>query len=37
MIPVQVFFDRCGKEVYRHLGSLPEDQIRAKLSELGAE
>jgi thioredoxin 1 len=34
-IPVQVFFDRQGKEVYRHVGAFPEDQIKAKLSELG--
>ncbi len=35
-IPVQVFFDHQGKEVYRHVGAFPEDQIKAKLSELGA-
>jgi len=30
-----VFFDRDGKEVFRHVGVFPEAQIRAKLSELG--
>jgi len=34
-IPLQVFFDRDGKEVFRHVGVFPEAQIRAKLSELG--
>ena len=34
-IPVQAFFDRQGREVYRHIGAFPEDQIKAKLSELG--
>ena len=34
-IPVQVFFDRQGREVYRHIGPFPEGQIRTKLSELG--
>jgi thioredoxin 1 len=34
-IPLQVFFDRNGKEVFRHVGVFPKAQIRAKLSELG--
>ena len=34
-IPLQVFFDRDGKEVFRHVGVFPETQIRAKLAELG--
>ena len=34
-IPVQVFFDAQGKEVYRHLGFFPKAQILAKLAELG--
>jgi len=34
-IPLQVFFDRDGKEVFRHVGVFPEAQIRAKLAELG--
>ncbi|MCC7293321.1 MAG: thioredoxin family protein [Phycisphaerales bacterium] len=37
MIPTQVFFDRDGKEVWRHEGFLPKTEIVAKLKELGAE
>ncbi|MCE5314464.1 MAG: thioredoxin family protein [Armatimonadota bacterium] len=36
-IPVQVFFDKDGKEVYRHLGFFPKDQIVAKLAEMGVK
>jgi thioredoxin 1 len=36
-IPLQVFFDRNGKEVFRHVGVFPEEQIRAKLAELGVK
>ena len=36
-IPVQVFFDKDGKEVFRHVGFFPKDQITAKLAELGAK
>jgi thioredoxin 1 len=36
-IPLQVFFDRSGKEVFRHVGVFPEQQIRAKLAELGVK
>ena len=35
-IPVQVFFDRDGREVYRHVGFYSKDDILAKLSEVGA-
>lgn len=34
-IPVQVFFDRDGKEVFRHVGFYPQDQIEKKLAEIG--
>lgn len=34
-IPTQVFFDKNGKEVYRHEGFLAEDGIVAKLKEMG--
>lgn len=34
-IPVQVFFDKDGKEVFRHVGFFPKDQITAKLAEMG--
>lgn len=36
-IPVQIFFDKDGKEVYRHIGFLPKEPIVAKLAELGVE
>jgi thioredoxin 1 len=35
-IPTQVFFDRNGKEVWRHQGFLPKEDIVKKLKELGA-
>ena len=33
-IPTQVFFDKQGREVYRHLGFLDKESIVAKLEEL---
>ena len=36
-IPVQVFFDRDGNEVFRHVGFFPKDQITAKLAEMGVK
>ncbi|MDQ1328574.1 MAG: Thioredoxin protein [Candidatus Poribacteria bacterium] len=34
-IPVQVFFDKDGKEFYRHVGFIPKNNILAKLKEMG--
>ncbi len=34
-IPVQIFFDKTGKEVFRHVGFFPREQIEKKLSEIG--
>ncbi len=34
-IPTQIFYDKTGKEVYRHEGFLSEENIVAKLSDLG--
>ncbi len=34
-IPTQIFFDKKGKEVYRHTGFLDESSIIRKLSEMG--
>jgi thioredoxin 1 len=34
-IPTQIFYDRDGKEVYRHLGFLDEKSIVAMLQKLG--
>lgn len=34
-IPTQIFYDRDGKEVYRHLGFMDEKSIVAMLQKLG--
>ena len=36
LIPTQIFYDRDGKEVWRHVGFLSREEIVAKLKELGA-
>jgi thiol-disulfide isomerase/thioredoxin len=36
-IPVQVFFDRKGKEVFRHVGFFPQVEIEKKLQEMGVK
>ena len=36
-IPVQVFFDKDGKEVFRHTGFWPQEELEKKLAELGAK
>jgi thioredoxin 1 len=36
-IPVQVFFDKDGKEVFRHTGFWPQEDLEKKLAELGAK
>lgn len=36
-IPTQVFFDKQGREVYRHIGFLDKDSIVGKLEELLAQ
>ena len=33
-IPVQIFFDKTGKEFFRHVGFFPQEQIKKKLSEM---
>ncbi|HYH03591.1 MAG TPA: thioredoxin family protein [Bacillota bacterium] len=35
VIPTQIFFDKKGKEVYRHQGFYPKAEIDKKLKELG--
>ncbi len=37
MIPTQIFFDSSGKEVYRHQGFMPEQDLVAQLKKLGVE
>lgn len=34
-IPVQIFFDKDGKEFFRHVGFWPQDELEKKLSEMG--
>ncbi|MDD3928047.1 MAG: thioredoxin family protein [bacterium] len=36
-IPVQVFFDKTGREVFRHIGFFPREQIISKLAEIGVK
>jgi len=36
-IPTQIFFDKTGQEVYRHVGFLEKDKIVTKLDELLAD
>ncbi len=34
-IPTQIFFDKDGKEVYRHIGFFSEKEIVGQLSKMG--
>ena len=36
-IPVQLFFDGSGKELWRHTGFLPENDIVARFAEMGVK
>ncbi len=36
-IPTQIFFNRDGKEVYRHVGFLSEKEIVSQLKKMGVE
>jgi thioredoxin 1 len=36
-IPTQIFFDREGKEVFRHLGFLSEEEIVRRLKDMGVK
>ena len=36
-IPVQVFFDKEGKEIERHTGFYSQDEIERRLKEMGVE
>lgn len=35
-IPTQIFYDKAGKEVFRHTGFMDKKAIETKLKELGA-
>ena len=36
-IPTQIFYDKNGKEVYRHLGYMSEAAIAAQFKKMGVE
>jgi thioredoxin 1 len=36
-IPTQIFFDKEGREVFRHLGFLSEEEIVRRLKEMGVK
>jgi thioredoxin 1 len=36
-IPTQIFYDKKGNEVYRHLGFMSEDAIVAQFKKMGVE
>lgn len=36
-IPVQIFFDASGKEVFRHTGFWPQEELEKKLAEMGVK
>jgi thioredoxin len=36
-IPTQIFFNKDGKEVYRHVGFLSEKEIVSQLKKMGVE
>lgn len=36
-IPTQIFYDKKGNEVYRHLGYMSEDAIVAQFKKMGIE
>ncbi|HOG16209.1 MAG TPA: thioredoxin family protein [Syntrophales bacterium] len=36
-IPTQIFFDKNGREVYRHTGYLGEKEIVRRFKEMGVE
>jgi len=36
-IPTQIFFDKAGQEIYRHIGYMSEDAIVAQLQSMGVQ
>ncbi len=36
-IPVQLFFDTDGNQVFRHVGFFPEEKIKLQFSDLGVD
>jgi thioredoxin 1 len=36
-IPVQIFFDKDGKEVFRHVGFFPQEEIEKQMAKVGVK
>ncbi len=36
-IPVQVFFDKAGTEVFRRTGFWPQEELEKKLADMGVQ
>ena len=36
-IPVQIFFDKDGKEVFRHVGFFPQEEIEKQMAKMGVK
>jgi thioredoxin 1 len=36
-IPVQIFFDKDGKEVLRHVGFWPQEEIEKQMAKMGVK
>jgi thioredoxin 1 len=36
-IPVQIFFDKHGKEVFRHVGFFPQEEIEKQMAKMGVK
>jgi thiol-disulfide isomerase/thioredoxin len=34
-IPVQIFFDKDGKEIFRHTGFMPQEEVEKKMAAIG--
>jgi thiol-disulfide isomerase/thioredoxin len=37
VIPLQIFYDKTGKEVFRHTGFFPQEEIEKQLSQIGVK
>ena len=36
-IPVQIFYDKSGKEIFRHTGFYPKEEMEKKIAEAGVQ
>jgi thioredoxin 1 len=37
VIPLQIFYDKTGKEVFRHTGFFSQEEIEKQLSQMGVK